>query len=68
MSPDETKAHGNGLTQDSAEYAGAAQPAYSLLSGNSDDSLGDFSVNLSIIHGTDMIILGDPFFPSHIFP
>lgn len=41
--------------------AGTMWPACSLLPCNTDDSFGSFSVILSIMNGTDMIISGNPF-------
>lgn len=40
--------------------AGSMQPACYLLSHNIDDSLGTFSVILSIMHETEVIIPGNP--------
>ena len=63
-SPDEAKAHGDSLTRQGPvdfrtveNTAGTTQLACSLLSPNIDDSLGGFSVILSIMHETDIIIL-----------
>lgn len=47
--------------------AGTMQPACSLFSWNINDYLGSFSVILSIIHGTDMIVSGNQFYLAY-FP
>lgn len=46
--------------------AGTIRPARSLLSCNIDDSLGGFSVILSIMQGRNVIIPGNPNFSSRI--
>lgn len=45
------------------ESAGTAGPARSLVSHHSADPLGGVSVILSVMHGTDMLIPGNPIFP-----
>lgn len=63
-SADLKKAHVGSLSWQGPEEFGTAQntgtwcPACSLLSGNIDDCLGLFNVILSIMHWTDMLIIG----------
>lgn len=47
---------------DRTEYCQCYQAACFLLSCNIDESLGNFTVTLSIIHGKDVIISRNPIF------
>lgn len=48
--------------------AGTMCPACSLLSHDIDDSLGSFSVIMSVTHGRDVIIPGNPIFSQMFSP
>lgn len=74
-SPDEAKSHRQHLPWQgpvdlgtSQNTAGIAQPDCPLLFCNIDNSLGIFSVILSIMHGTDVIIPEIPIFSQLFTP
>lgn len=52
--------------RDSTEYCW--DHAACVLSHKTDDSLGSFSIILSTMRGTDVIIHGNPIFFSNVFP